>query len=315
MKIYQEQKALECGATSVALGFFDGVHLGHQAVIRAAAKYAQTLGLETAVFTFRLPLNSSLKGGRICTEEEKHLLMESLGVAHELEPSFEELRNLSPKEFVERVLVDCCHAKAVFCGENFTFGKSAAGDADLLRMLCQPLGIQVFPVPMAQYQGQTVSSTRIRQALEQGDIPAVNAMLGRPYQVAFPVQHGKGLGRTLGFPTINQLFPKGYVTPKFGIYITRVEVQPGVWLPGATGFGTRPTVNQSGEGATCETFIPGFEGQLYGLCPKVEFYLYIAPSRRFDSLEELTACVQSAAQRAQEYFAPEGEGAAQTAAK
>lgn len=286
----------------MALGFFDGVHLGHQAVIRAAAEDAAQNGRAAAVFTFQLPLNSTMKGGRLQSEQEKHRVMESLGVEHYMEPPFEDFCGLSPEEFVEKILRDGFNAKAVFCGDNFTFGKKAAGNVERLRQLCAPLGIRVVVVPMALYKGAPVSSTRIRAALAEGDIPAVNAMLGRPYRIDFAVRHGKGLGRTLGFPTINQVYPEGFAAPKYGIYITRVKVN-GQWYVGATGFGTRPTVNTTGEGATCETFIPDFSGQLYGEEPELEFYEYIAPSRKFDTLEELTACVNDAAAKSRAYFA------------
>ena len=222
-----------------------------------------------------------------------------------MEPPFEDVCGFSPEEFVEKILHRGFKARAVFCGDNFTFGKKAAGNVEMLRELCAPLGIRVQVVPMATYEGQLVSSTRIRAALAGGDIPAVNAMLGRPYRIDFAVRHGKGLGRTLGFPTINQIYPTGFAEPKYGIYITRVKVN-GQWYAGATGFGTRPTVNTTGEGATCETFIPDFSGQLYGEEPELEFYEYIAPSRKFDTLEELTACVNDAAAKAKAYFAARG---------
>ena len=303
-------RALETDLTvsrgsSVALGFFDGVHLGHQAVIRAAAQDAAQNGRAAAVFTFQLPLNSTMKGGRLQGEREKHRAMEALGVEHYMEPPFEAFCGLSPEEFVEKILRDSFDAKAVFCGDNFTFGKKAAGNVERLRALCTPLGIRVEVVPMALYEGVPVSSTRIRAALAEGDIPAVNAMLGRPYRIDFAVRHGKGLGRTLGFPTINQIYPEGFAQPKYGIYITRVKVN-GQWYAGATGFGTRPTVNTTGQGATCETFIPDFSGQLYGEEPELEFYQYIAPSRKFDTLEQLTACVNDAAEKAKAYFAARG---------
>lgn len=303
-------QALEADLTasrgsSVALGFFDGVHLGHQAVIRAAAEDAAQNGCSTAVFTFQLPLNSTMKGGRLQSEAEKHRVMAQLGVEHYMEPPFEDVCGLSPEEFVEKILHRGFRARAVFCGNNFTFGKKASGNVERLRELCSPLGIRVQVVPMATYEGQLVSSTRIRAALAEGDIPAVNAMLGRPYRIEFAVRHGKGLGRTLGFPTINQIYPEGFAAPKYGIYITRVKVN-GQWYAGATGFGTRPTVNTTGEGATCETFIPDFSGQLYGEEPELEFYQYIAPSRKFDTLEELTACVNDAAVKAKAYFAAKG---------
>ena len=150
--------------SAVALGYFDGVHSGHRAVLGAAVTYAAQHGLTAAAFTFELPGNNSLKGGRILSLAQKHTRVAQLGIAQYWEPSFEEFRALSPEDFVRRVLVDCFHAKAVFCGDNFTFGAYAAGNVALLEQLCAPYGITVDVVPMAQYGGQTVSSTRIRAA-------------------------------------------------------------------------------------------------------------------------------------------------------
>ena len=303
MEVYSELAPLGAArGTAVALGFFDGVHIGHQAVIQAAARHAGARGLAPAVFTFSLPLKNAMKGGRICPESEKHRQMEALGAAFYMEPPFEQFRALSPERFVRDVLAGLCRAKAVFCGDNFTFGARAAGNVDTLKELCAPLGIEVHIVPMALYEGAPVSSSRIRAALEAGDMPAVNAMLGRPYRIDFPVRHGQGLGRTLGFPTINQVYPEGFVMPRFGIYITRVGIG-GEWYAGATGLGTRPTVNSDESKVTCETFIPGFTGDLYGTDPVVEFHAYLSPSKKFDTLDELRECIDHAAQRAQEYFA------------
>ena len=291
-----------CAGSAVALGFFDGVHVGHQDVIRAAVEDARRNGLESAVFTFSLPMQNTLKGGRIDTQEAKEAFVQSLGVQHLMEPAFEEFRDLTPEQFVLDVLIGMYGAKSLFCGDNFTFGKRATGNVALLKELCEPRGVRVCVVPMALWAGETVSSTRIRRALEDGDMPLANALLGRPYRIDFPVKHGKGLGSKLGFPTINQVYPEGFVMPKFGIYITRVLVD-GRWYPGATGLGKRPTVNQTNEGPTCETFIPDFTGSLYGERPVLEFYQYIAPSRKFDSLEELQACVFEAADKARAFFA------------
>ena len=303
LKKYHHLQPLEGEAqgSAVALGFFDGVHLGHQDVIRTAVKYAEANGLEPAVFTFSLPVQNTLKGGRIDTEEEKFSCMQKLGVQHYMEPAFEDFRNLSPEQFVLDVLCGLYKAKALFCGDNFTFGKKAAGNVELLRQLCEPRGVKVCVVPMAVFDSELISSTRIRHALGAGNMPLVNALLGRPYAISFPVQHGQGLGSKLGFPTINQIYPEGFVMPRFGIYITRVLVN-GKWYPSATGMGTRPTVNNSGQMPTCETFIPDFSGQLYCTSPWVEFYKYIAPSRKFDSLDALKECVFNAADEAREFF-------------
>ena len=123
--------------------------------------------------------------------------------------------------------------------------------------------------------------------------------MGAPYQIDFPVQRGKGLGHTLGFPTLNQVYPAGFQTPEEGVYITRTLVD-GIWYPSATGFGRRPTVSEEGAAATCETFIPGFDGQLYGQRPVVEFYAFLEPSRKFAHLDDLTACVMNAAEKARQ---------------
>ena len=280
--------------------FFDGIHIGHRAVINGAVQWAREHGAAPAVFTFRLPADNKMKGKRLLSTEDKHALIESLGVEYYLCPDFEEIRAMTPEQFVYGIVQDC-HARALFCGENFTFGAKAAGDPDLLRRLCAPLGVEVVVVPMAQFEEKPVSSTRIRTALEGGDIPAANAMLGMPYAIRFAVQHGAGLGHTLGVPTINQLYPQGFQLPRFGIYITRTKIRD-TWYPSATGLGTRPTVNDDLSKVTCETFIPGFSGDLYGTDPVVEFYAYLSPSKKFDTLDELRDCINHAARRAQEYF-------------
>ena len=241
-----------------------------------------------------------MKGRRLLSTEDKHALIASLGVEYYLCPEFEEIRAMTPEQFVYGIVQDC-HAKALFCGENFTFGAKAAGNPELLRKLCAPLGVEVVVLPMARFEEKPVSSTRIRTALEGGDIPAANAMLGMPYAIRFAVHHGAGLGRTLGVPTINQLYPQGFQLPRFGIYITRTKIGD-TWYPSATGLGTRPTVNDDLSKVTCETFIPGFSGDLYGTDPVVEFYAYLSPSKKFDTLDELRDCINHAARRAQEYF-------------
>ena len=164
------------------------------------------------------------------------------------------------------------------------------------------MGVEVVVVPMAQFEEKPVSSTRIRTALEGGDVPAANAMLGMPYAIRFAVQHGAGLGHTLGVPTINQIYPAGFQMPRYGIYITRTRIGD-TWYPSATGLGTRPTVNSDETKVTCETFIPDFSGDLYGTDPVVEFYAYLSPSKKFDTLDELKACIDHAARRAKAYFA------------
>ncbi len=303
MQLYSHMEALpqENGrGCAVAMGFFDGLHIGHQAVIGAAVDWAKRHDADPAVFTFHLPRINALKGSRILRTEEKHELVEQMGVRYYVAPDFEQVKALSPEEFFA-ALVDQLHARALCCGENFTFGAKAAGNVDTLRAMCEEKGVELIVVPLTQFEDKSVSSTRIRTALSGGDMPGVNSMLGRPYAVSFPVKHGAGLGRTFGCPTINQIFPEGYQLPKTGIYITRTLID-GVWYPSATGLGSRPTVNDDPNKITCETFIPDFSGDLYDETPTVEFHAYLAPSRRFESLDALKACIDDAAQQAKAYF-------------
>ena len=289
---------------AVALGYFDGVHCGHRMVLGGAVRYADENNLAPAAFTFELPGNQTLKGGRILSPTQKHVRVASLGIQQYLEPPFEAFRDLSPEDFVEKVLVECFHAKAVFCGNNFTFGARAAGNVELLHALCEPRGIAVHIVPMAQYGAQAVSSTRIRAALEEGRLDDANAMLGAPYAIDWTVTHGKGVGTSrLGTPTVNQNYPPDALQPCAGVYLTRIHLQDR-WWPAATGIGKRPTVDDSANAAvTCETYVPDFSGNLYGQNPVLEFHRYLCPVRKFHNLQELSDLIRRAARESKAYFA------------
>lgn len=305
MQIYHGMNPITAPhGSAVALGYFDGVHCGHRMVLGSAVRYAAQQGLTPAAFTFELPGNQTLKGGRILSVAQKHVRMESLGIEQYLEPPFELFRDLSPEDFVQKILVECFAAKAVFCGDNFTFGARAAGNVEMLHALCEPCGIAVHIVPMAQYGAQAVSSTRIRAALEEGRLDDANAMLGAPYAIDWPVTHGKGIGTSrLGTPTVNQNYPPDALQPCAGVYLTRIRIQDR-WWPAATGIGRRPTVDDSANAAvTCETYVPDFSGDLYGTAPVLEFHRYLCPIRKFRSLEELAQLIRSAAEESKVYFA------------
>ena len=288
--------------SAVALGYFDGVHLGHRAVIGAAVAAARCAGLTPAVFTFELAEGNTLKGGRLLSRSEKYRRMAELGAREILAPPFAAFCALTPEDFVEQVLVGCFAAKAVFCGDNFTFGARAAGDVERLRALCAPHGIAVTVVEMAQYGGRTVSSTRIRAALEEGRLDDANAMLGAPYAIDWTVRHGKGVGTSrLGTPTINQNYPAGTLQPCCGVYLTRIRLQDR-WWPAATGISRRPTVDKAGAPVSCETYVPGFSGDVYGTNPTLEFHKYLCPIRKFDSLQALSDLITTAAARSCAYF-------------
>lgn len=299
MQIYETMTPLETKTgTAVALGYFDGVHLGHREVLAATVYAARKKGLAAALFTFSLPQGGAGKGRAILSESEKRRRVAGMGIERYLCPVFSAFCALSPEQFVEDILVRCFDARQVFCGDNFTFGVHKSGNVALLQTLCVARGIALHIVPMAQYEDAIVSSTRVRRCLAEGEMACANALLGEPYLLDLPVRHGKKIGTTLGFPTLNQVYPPQMLVPKSGVYLTRTFVGD-TWRPSATGLGTRPTVG--GGDVTCETFIPAFSGTLYGEAIPVQFLQYYKPTVKFDTLEQLRAYIGDAAEAALRY--------------
>ncbi len=312
MYIYQSvEKVYSPNGTAVALGYFDGVHMGHRAVINAAAGYAKKQNLATAVFTFELGSGaekqpsetghtSTAQTGDIFSIEERFLRIASLEVEHCLCPKADTFYGKTPGWFVEEVLEGAFGAKAVFCGEDFTFGKNREGTVGVLKSLCAARGIAVHVVESAFYKGEKVSATRLRACLANGEIELANTMLCQPYSVDFVVQPGKQLGRTIGRPTINQVYPAGILQPLQGVYAAKVELEGKVYAA-ATGFGTRPTVNTDNLAAsTMETYIKNFSGDLYGKKVRTELLCYLWPTKKYENLQELADMIENAAKRAED---------------
>ena len=282
--------------------FFDGIHIGHRAVIESAVQWAKEHDAAPAVFTFKLPMVNKMKGKRLLSTADKHALIASLGVEYYLTPDFEEIKGLTPEQFVLGIVRDC-NARALVCGENFTFGAKAAGNPELLRTLCAPLGVEVIVVPMAQFEEKPVSSTRIRTALEGGDIPAANAMLGdalrHPVRGAARCRSGP---HARGCPPSTSCIPRAFSCPA-AAFISPAPTLAGCGILRPPALAAALPSMMMPPKVTCETFIPGFSGDLYGTDPVVEFHAYLSPSKKFDTLDELRACINNAAKRAQEYFA------------
>ena len=290
-------------STAVALGLFDGVHRGHQAVIRAAADCAPEL--MPAVFTFRFDTRAVVtkkQFGTLLRPELKAKKLEENGIRFMLEPPFSTIMKMEPERFIQGILFNFMHAKAVFCGEDFRFGKNAAGDTRLLRAACQKNGVRFEIVRPVLDDGVPVSSTRIRAALREGDVPLANRLLGSPYMTCGTVVHGRHMGHSLGFPTINQLFSPEDLIPRFGVYATIVEVD-GKEYVGATDIGVKPTVGD-GYAPAAETFILDFDGDLYGRNIVIRYYAFLRGEKRFDSLEELTKTVLDNAKQAKGLLEP-----------
>ncbi len=287
--------------TAVALGYFDGIHKGHREVICNAVKVAEEKGLKSCVFTFALPVNSaSIKGLSILSVTEKKQRIEKLGIENYYCPPFDSFCNLTPRDFVSEVLVNNLRAKHIFCGQNFKFGKNKSADVQTLTQLCDEFGIEIHIVPMSNYSNEEISSTRIRQALQSGKIETANEMLCDEYAIDFVVQQGHQIGRKMGYPTINQAYPKGMILPKSGVYITKVIINEKSYAA-ATGLGNRPTF--SGENITCETFIIDYSGELYSKNVRVKFYKYLKPTMKFNNTKELEEYIKQAAQSSLNYFA------------
>lgn len=273
---------------AVALGIFDGVHIGHRAVIlqAAGAEDPEEGRLTAAVFTFTQPPWALPKDSawELISREQKETVLEGLGIEEWIQVDFNAIRRLSPEEFVHGFLHEKLGARRVCCGFNYHFGKDGAGDADRLRALCKPLGIEVRVIPAVMVDGQPVSASRIRRLIESGEIEEAAKLLGRPFTMDFEVVGGQKLGRLLGTPTINQPLPPHFVRPRYGVYATSVEAGGRV-THGVTNVGIRPTVGA--DGPLAETWIADFDGDLYGRRVPVSFVKFLRPERKFASVEEL----------------------------
>ena len=282
----------EEGRTCVALGFFDGVHRGHRAVIDACC--ADKGGDSAVVLTFRESPAAALGAEvppSLTDNARKAALIAQTGADAVIFADFLSLRDLSPADFVRTILRDRLRARRVFCGYNYRFGKFGAGDTAALIRLCADEGIEAVTVPPVGVDGESASSTRIRELLLAGEIERANRMLGYPYAIGGEIAGGNHIGTTLGFPTVNLVIGEGLCVPRCGVYASRMTVG-GRTFPGATNIGVHPTVGEI-ERPICETFLIGYDGgELYGSAALCELTDFIRPERRFASTDELTEQVE-----------------------
>lgn len=278
-----------CGKKSaVALGFFDGLHLGHIEVIK------QTLmkpGLCSVAFTFnnKTMLPKFKERENIISYELKSELLGRIGIDCIFAPDFADLRDLSAEEFVDRILVEKLNAGFVACGYDFRFAKGGRADANELVRICGDREIEVCVVPAVTIDGEPISSTAIRALIRNGDIVSANKLLGYELTYVLEVTEGKKNGRKIGFPTINQIIPKGMIVPKLGVYKSWTQIGNRNY-PSITNIGLKPTIElEEGEkrAPEMETHIIGFSGNLYGRRVRVVLREYMRGERRFESLEEL----------------------------
>ena len=286
--------------TAVAIGYFDGLHVGHRAVIQQVVMHKQNHLIPT-VFSFTDDRSHGAKNAEGCllTLRQKEHMLEKMHVEEYICPPFSMFQNFTPTEFVSQILVEKMHAKLVCVGSDFRFGKHACADAVVLQTLCQNHNIQVCLIDKISHNGEIVSSSKIRTLIRQGDIKLANQMLGYRFHICGMVEKGNQIGRTIDFPTINQRIPQDMVLPRFGVYasITKIDGQEYVSV---SNIGIKPTVGS--DYPLLETYIENYTGDLYGRNLKVELIGFIRPERKFSSVEILKEEIKKNVLQAKEMF-------------
>lgn len=272
------------------LGYFDGVHIGHQALAKESQRLAKELGGYPGAFTFngKLYTKSIPMRGMICSANEKCELLQDFGLEEIYLVDFTDwMRDLSPEEFVRIILHDHLKCKAVVIGPSFTFGKGGLGKPDLLSQECAKIGITCNVIPEVIIDGEPVSSSRIRNILFGGDVAEANRLLGHRFALHGNVVHGVGIGKQLGFPTANIDIPNPMkIVPGGGVYACFSWVQ-GVRYLSAVSIGSRPTF--LGGDRSLESHILDYDSEIYDCDIKLEFVEKVRDQIKFESKEQLTA--------------------------
>ena len=290
----------------IALGFFDGVHLGHGALLRRAVEEAKKRGCESAVFTFDRPPKEVITGipcPLINSPEDRAALVKRLyGIDEMLMVPFDdEMRTTPWDRFVTDILVERYGAVHLVAGHDHHFGHRNQGSPELLKEKCAELGLGCDIIPAVTLDGVTVSSTHIRKLLEEGDVETARAFLGHPHVLTQTVGHGRQLGRTIGIPTANLVAPPHVLLPKRGVYAAKITLPDGRAFGGVTNVGVRPTVN-NGQDVTVEPWILDFDGDLYGQAIRVEFFRRLRDERKFESLDALRSQIETDAVKTREAY-------------
>lgn len=274
---------------SVALGNFDGLHRGHAELIRQAKCSEE----KSCVFTFS---SNPFGTPRIMTLRQKLDALREMGVDYAAICDFFEIRDMSARDFIEDILIARLNCVNAVCGPDFRFGKGASGDTGFLRLAMESRGYRCTVADKVLYNGEEISSSRIRSLLSTGDIKSANELLGREYAVDYHVSRGNRIGRSLGFPTVNQHYDGSNVKLPYGVYICSCMGYHAI-----TNFGVRPTVT-SADTPVYETYILGYNGDLYGEDIRVIFHEMIRPEKKFYTFEELSAQIALDVKKAEEYF-------------
>ena len=294
----------------IALGFFDGVHNGHAALLQTVAARANELGAVSSALTFDPHPQTIIFNKPLCLltspADRADVMRRFYGIEDVIVIPYDHARMKQPWDsFVRDTLVGELGAVHLVAGHDFHFGYKGEGNPQRLAELCAALGVGLDIIPKVEQDGITVSSTYIRTLVAQGEIERANDFLGHPHTISDTVSHGKKLGSALGFPTVNLRLAQDVLPPAKGVYATRVWLENGESHIAVTNVGTRPTVND-GNALNVEGFILDFSGDLYGQKIRMEFFKYIRPEQKFPSLDALREEIMRNAQQTRDYFAAAG---------
>jgi riboflavin kinase/FMN adenylyltransferase len=288
--------------TIFALGFFDGVHLGHQALLKACRELAKQLNCKAGVVTFIGHPDELVTGQKtmlINTYQDRRRLLKGYGMETVVELTFDETLMKLPWQDFYQMLRREYNAVGLVCGEDFRFGFRGQGNAALLKQICAADGIPCAVIPQQTLEGIAVSSTHIRSLLQRGNIEEAEKFLGHRHSFTGTVVKGQQLGRKLGTPTANLSLPAELLSLPFGVYICRAKAE-GIDCPAVTNIGIRPTV--SGENVTVEPWLLDYQGDLYGKELTLEFCRYLRPERKFPSLAELQEEILKNGEQTRKFF-------------
>lgn len=290
----------------IALGFFDGIHLGHRALIEKTLERSRELGARPAVISFDVHPDTLVRGRKVqminSAFDRRDIVRRLFGIKDMIFLHFDrEMMEMGWDAFV-RWIAEEFGAVALVAGFDFTFGRRGEGNAKKLTALCGELGIVCDIVPEVEVDGRKVSSTYIKELLTGGKLTTANRFLGHPYLMTGAVVSGHRLGRTLGAPTINMRFEEGVLVPAHGVYAARAVLDDGRVFDAVTNVGVRPTVSGRKD-VSVESNLLGFSGDLYGRTVRIEFYRFLRPEIRFAGLDELQKQIAADAKAAAEYLA------------
>ena len=289
----------------VAIGFFDGVHIGHAALLEKTKQRALESGAMASVVSFDIHPDNLVFGGEVrlinSSLGREDLIRRLFGIHNVIFLHFNRHMMTMPWETFIQALIDELNISHIVVGHDFCFGYKGEGTAEKLRGYCDAHGLGCDVIPPVTLDGRTVSSTYIRTLLEKGDMEEARRYLGHPHVLTDTVHSGYHLGSKLGAPTINMVFPEGVLVPRHGVYATRVSLEDGENYRAVTNVGVRPTTG-SGNAVSVESHLLDYSGNLYGRQARVEFYAFLREEVKFSGFEELSAQIARDAETAREYF-------------